>query len=86
MSETIRSEVTGIIEGFARKAGVQGDLDPAAALHLQGVDSLDMLSVFFKIEERYGIVISQESLERDRWENIDQIVANVGRLVAEKQG
>ncbi|EDP74915.1 phosphopantetheine-binding protein [Hydrogenivirga sp. 128-5-R1-1] len=37
-------------------------LDPSASVYEQGIDSLDMLSVFLAIQEKYGIDIPDEDI------------------------
>ena len=37
-------------------------LDPSVSVYEQGIDSLDMLSVFLAIQEKYGIDIPDEDI------------------------
>jgi acyl carrier protein len=39
-------------------------LDPAAKLEDIGIDSVDMVSVIFAIEEKYGIEIAEDAFDR----------------------
>ena len=38
------------------------NLDPSVSVYEQGIDSLDMLSVFLAIQEKYGIDIPDEDI------------------------
>ena len=41
----------------------RADLDPAATLESLGVASLDMISVLFALEDRFGLVVETEDLK-----------------------
>lgn len=47
----------------------------------QGVDSLDMMSLYFALEEQFGVTLSDENLTHGEWETIDDIVRNVRALI-----
>ena len=57
-------------------------LDPALALSEQGVDSLDMIQLFFLCEQEFGVKISEKVLEDGSWNTMDGIAESVNRLVA----
>lgn len=50
-------------------------------LREQGLDSLDMMNLYFAIEENLGVVLSDESLTQDGWKTIDDFVRNLNILV-----
>jgi acyl carrier protein len=52
-------------------------LDPAAKLEDIGIDSVDMVSVIFAIEEKYGIEIAEDAFERS-----DTLAAVLGKIEA----
>lgn len=57
-------------------------LDPEKPLNTQGVDSLDMINLFFKAEQDYGVKISEEVLENQRWSTMREIAENLTTLIA----
>lgn len=52
-------------------------LDPAAKLEDIGIDSVDMVSVIFAIEEKYGIEIAEDAFERS-----DTLATVLGKIDA----
>lgn len=53
-----------ILDLIAEEAPVQrADLKPEATLEALGVASLDVISVLFAIEDRYGVVVEQSDVE-----------------------
>lgn len=50
-------------------------------LSSQGVDSLDMMSLYFNLEEKIPVKISNEYFSDKQWDTIDNIVANVNNLL-----
>ena len=57
-------------------------LDPAVALSEQGVDSLDMIQLFFSCEQEFGVKINEKVLEDGSWNSMDGIASSVNRLIA----
>jgi acyl carrier protein len=47
----------------------------------QGADSLDMINILFGIEEMHDIKIPEESIEQGDWMSIDNMVANLNKLL-----
>lgn len=53
-----------ILDLVAEEAPVERDaLDPAATLESLGVASLDMISVLFSLEDRFGLVVETEDVK-----------------------
>ena len=52
-------------------------LDPAAKLEDIGIDSVDMVSVIFASEEKYGIEIAEDAFERS-----DTLATVLGKIDA----
>ena len=52
-----------ILDLVAEEAPVERDaLDPSATLESLGVASLDMISVLFSLEDRFGLVVETEEI------------------------
>ena len=78
-----RNDILDIIRSINIELSVD-ELDPTLALGEQGVDSLDMMNIFFGIEERFGVNIDENALEEKDWDTVDAIAASVDVLVREK--
>lgn len=52
----------------------------------QGLDSLDMMSLYFALEENLGFVLNDETLSQDDWKTIDDFVRNLNMQVKVSQG
>jgi len=57
-----------------------GKLDLSMSLREQGLDSLDMTSILFSIEERFDIQISDEDISRENLLSIDSIVSFINKV------
>ena len=53
-------------------------------LREQGLDSLDMMSVYFAIEEQLGITLTDETLASGIWKTIDDFVKNINIIIEKK--
>lgn len=53
------------------------DLDPALPLLEQGLDSLDMMNVYFLIEEKYQISVDENSISDGKWDTLERILQNL---------
>ena len=60
-------------------------LDPGKPLSAQGVDSLDMIQLFFECEQEFGVKISEKVLANGTWNTLDGIGESVNRLIAAQQ-
>lgn len=56
-------------------------LNPNELLAYQGVDSLDLASILFSIENYYGIKISNETVANGEWTTINKILSNMEKLI-----
>jgi acyl carrier protein len=57
-------------------------LDPAAKLEDIGLDSVDLVSVVFAIEEKYGIEIAEDAF--DRTETLGAVLKKIDGLIDAK--
>ena len=56
-------------------------LDFSESLREQGIDSLDMISILFAIEETYQIKIPEEDLESEKLTSIEGILNYIGARI-----
>ena len=54
-------------------SGDPAALDPAQPLNQQGVDSLDMIGLFFECEQKFGVTINEAVLEDGTWNTLQGI-------------
>jgi len=73
-----------LIEIIAEEALVdRAKLDPNATLEDIGLDSVDLVSVVFAIEEKYGIEIAEDAFSRS--DTLAQLLAKIEALIAAKE-
>ena len=58
------------------------EIDPDKDLTEQGVDSLDLVNIYFSLEENYSIEITDESIEDQEWSTLNKIVNNVNKYLS----
>lgn len=80
MRKVTRKDIVDILKNMDLEVDVN-ELSPTIELISQNIDSLDMMNLFFTLEEIYSIKISEESLENKKWKTIDEIVQNVNELL-----
>ena len=74
-----------LIEIIAEEALIdRAKLDPAAKLEDIGLDSVDLVSAVFAIEEKYGIEIAEDTLSRT--DTLGEVLAKIEALIGAKQG
>ena len=57
-------------------------LDPAAKLEDIGLDSVDLVSVIFAIEEKYGIEIAEDAFSRE--DTLAEVLRKIEALIDAK--
>ena len=57
-------------------------LDPAAKLEDIGLDSVDLVSVIFAIEEKYGIEIAEDAFSRE--DTLGTVLSKIEALIDAK--
>jgi len=65
-----------------KKIEIKADLDhldPDSPLSDQGIDSLDMISILFALEERYGVKIPEEEISEGRLSTMKTIIEYLNR-------
>ena len=83
MTKVTHEDVIAII----KETGVKLDwekLDPKESLADQGADSLDMISIIFEFQEKYGIKITDESISDGEWHTIDKMVTKLNILLGQE--
>lgn len=56
-------------------------LNPEELLTSQGVDSLDLASILFGIENYYGVKIDNETVAAGEWTTINKILLNMEKII-----
>jgi len=64
MNQNIKDNIINIVLAANSRAIVKDEQDLAAPLEDIGLDSLDMMSVLFAIQEKYNLEIPDEEIER----------------------
>lgn len=57
-------------------------IDNDKELNSQGVDSLDMMNIFFALEDMFSIKIDDESAQTENWSTVNGIVANINKFLS----
>ena len=84
MKKASREDIFEIIQAVGSISVDVNDIAPDEDLNAQGIDSVDMMSILFEIEDRFSITIDEESLQNKRWLTVDEIVENTNSLMSEK--
>lgn len=73
-----------LIEIIAEEALIdRAKLDPAAKLDDIGLDSVDLVSIVFAIEEKYGIEIAEDFFERT--DTLGVVLQKINALIDAKE-
>ena len=67
-----------------KEVGVKLDwekFNPELKLTEQGADSLDMITIIFAIQEKYGIKITDDSISNGDWLSVAKITCNLNNLL-----
>lgn len=82
--ETIsREDIVSIIKNLDLD-GIPDDFVDNISLREQGLDSLDMMTFYFALEEKLGISLSDDTLTNEDWKTIDGIVVNINKFLKER--
>ena len=74
MQPVARDQVVRLLRTLAVAQTVDvASLDDTIPLVKQGFDSLDMMDLYFKVEEDYAIKISDDSLDRGDWNTLQRL-------------
>lgn len=57
------------------------EINPDELLTSQGVDSLDVASILFGIENYYGVKIHNETVANGEWTTINKILSSMEKLI-----
>jgi acyl carrier protein len=74
--------VAGVLEAIDSLDSevVAADLDLDADLVGQGFDSLDFMSLLFRLEQKYSVKLSNTMDIATEWNTVNKIVAQLARL------
>jgi len=84
MTKVTHEEVIAIIKGTDVRLDWE-KIDHKGSLIDQGADSLDMISIIFAFQEKYGVKITDESISAGDWLTIDKMAINLDRVLLEKR-
>lgn len=80
MTEITRNDVLDIMKTLE----IEVDLDsikPDIDLEMQGFDSLDVMTLFFKIEQKFSVKIGDNLSSENLLNTVDKIVEIVNKLL-----
>jgi acyl carrier protein len=77
MSKVDRDELIKAIEALDLSEFDAATIKDDVPLTDQGLDSLDMMNLYFQIEEQFQLKISEESLEKNEWNTISKILSKI---------
>ena len=83
MKKFTHENAIAIIKGTGVKIDWE-KLDPKENLTEQGADSLDMISIIFALQEKYGIEVTDESISNGEWLSVAKIAMNLNKYLHEK--
>lgn len=83
MAKVRYEDVIAIIKGTGVKLDWE-KLDFEESIADQGADSLDMISIIFAFQEKYGIEITDESISDGEWLSIEKMVMNLNKSLQQK--
>ena len=70
---TTKEEILQIINDLDIDVDISS-LDVSLPLQEQGLDSLDMATILFELEDRYAIKVTEEDIESGKLESINKIL------------
>jgi acyl carrier protein len=80
MGEADRGELIKALEALDLYEFDAATLKDDVPLTEQGLDSLDMMNLYFQIEEQFQLKISEESLEKNEWNTINKILSKINMI------
>jgi acyl carrier protein len=81
-SAAVAAATSEIVDLIKKEAGAAGDITADSTLQSTGLDSLTLMSLVFKIEERYGIRFLDE--DGDDIETVGDLASLVVRQLQEQ--
>jgi acyl carrier protein len=82
MKQAKKEDIIQIIKKLDLDIKEPDAIDASMPLQDQGIDSLDMMNIYFELEDKFGIKISDETLEDKDWSTIEAIVKNVNEMLS----
>lgn len=81
MKQVIKEDIIQIFKKLDLDIKEPESIDASVPLQDQGIDSLDMMNLYFELEDQFAVKISDETLEDKDWSTIDTIVKNVNEML-----
>jgi len=82
MKQVVKEDIIQIIKKLDLDIKEPDAIDASISLQDQGIDSLDMMNLYFELEDKFAVKISDETLEDKDWSTIDTIVKNVNEMLS----
>ena len=82
MKQATKENIINLINNMDLDIDDVENIDTSIPLAEQGLDSLDMMNIYFDLEDTFSIKISEEALETQNWFTVDTIVQNINALLA----
>ncbi len=82
MKQVTKEDVINVIKNMDLDIDDIENIKTSEPLAEQGLDSLDMMNIYFDIEETFLIKINEEALGTQNWFTIDSIVQNINMLLS----
>ena len=82
MNMVRREDILELMKNMGSINIVIDNIKPDLSLDSQGVDSLDMMSLLFDIEDKFSIKIEEEALQNYALLTIDEIVDKINLLLS----
>ena len=82
MKQVTKEDVINVIKNMDLAINDIENIKTSESLVEQGLDSLDMMNIYFDLEETFLIKISEEAIGTQNWFTIDSIVGNINMLLA----
>ena len=74
----MQEQVLSIVENVTKINREQIDMEKDFVA--QGVDSLDMFDILFKLQEEFEIQISEESIANNEWTSVKKIISKMEEM------
>ena len=82
MKQVTKEDVINVIKNMDLDIDDIENIKTSEPLAELGLDSLDMMNIYFDLEETFLIKISEEDIGTQNWVTIDSIVHNINMLLA----
>lgn len=87
MKSVSEKEIYGVLEKLNLDATIDlKNISADESLNSLGLDSLDFMNLYFELEEKYGIKIPNELIEKKYFDSIAGIIKELNGILAKTDG